>query len=128
MTPQEIHVCLSFRVFLEEEAGQRYVGGSEITLVLYVKITTPEHTGGAVLCALTPAQQAPGRDAVESVRPLVWLFVLHNSIPCSVKEIWLSLKNPAYKWEGFLDISYLLLLRPERLYHAHFTDEGIGRV
>lgn len=40
VSPYEIRVCLRFPVFLGEQAGQRYVGGSEVPVVLYVSRTT----------------------------------------------------------------------------------------
>ena len=66
-----------FPIFLEEEVRQMCVGGSKIAMVFYIRIPS-EHTGRAALFTLMPAQQAPHRDTLESVRLLIWLFVVHN--------------------------------------------------
>ena len=77
MTPQETHGCLISPVVLEEEVRQRCVGGSKIAMVFCIRILS-ESTTGAALCALMPAQQAPHRDTLKSVRLLIWLFIVHN--------------------------------------------------
>ena len=55
MTPQETYGCLSSPIFLEEEVRQKYVGGSKIAIVFYVRIPS-ERTAGAALFSCLPSR------------------------------------------------------------------------
>lgn len=88
LTAYEIHVYVRLPGSLGEQAGQRGDRGFKIPVVLYVRITIiGAHNWSSTVGCHKVCPAHPGVGIVESMKLLVWLFVLCNPLACCMAEI-----------------------------------------